>query len=154
MIGMTYKKRKIILIIIYVLFLFIHLWLRTMQCLGLPPFEYRIFSCNWIPFFDFFDFLQQQGCIIAIGKILFYFVLGMLILLIMYHTQNKKRNFWFIAISTIILEELLNLTFNSSIVVVFNINNIILYLIGLLVANWLGFQILSVLQSKSTKPHN
>lgn len=148
--------RKIATILLYIFCLLIHFFARTRRLFGIPPFDNRIISYNWIPFWNFGEFIQQQGYIIAIGKILFYLVLGIDILLIIYQTKNRKKKFWFVAISTIILEELLNLTFCSARVVVFNINNVILYLTGLLVAYWLGLRFFPVLQSKLKLPkrHN
>ena len=133
---MQYKKRyKIIGVVILVLLVLIHLCLRIGWWLVGLPVDQREqwYGFNWIPFAGFIDFLKQQGAFKIVGKVVYYAVYGILFSLLLQNRPHLVRNFALVSLFTIVLEEALFLLLDRDTIVVFDMNNIVLYLCGLVI---------------------
>ena len=125
--GIKYK----IVIFLYVFLVFLHLVLRTRGLLAFPLGRFMQFGINIIPFKDFAPFLIQQGAFKIAGKIAYYFIYALPIAEYVRPFLDRNRLFIAYSLFTILLEEMLNLLFSGQYSVIFDMNNIMLYLVGL-----------------------
>ena len=140
--AMTRKKWRAVMITVYILLILAHFYLRSQRMIWIPFLTIRdqLFGVNLIPFFGFSEYIQFQLPFIGLMKIGFYAVISAPLLFFSDRFQHKTAAFWCLSAATIALESLLRLIFQNG-AVIFEINNLLLYGIGLLLGRWIFLSI-------------
>ena len=139
---MTRKKWRAVMITVYILLILVHFYLRSQGIIWIPFLWDRDqhFGVNFIPFFRFSEYLRFQLPFIGLMKIGLSAVMSAPLLFFSDRFQHKTAAFWLLTAATIALESILRLIFQNG-AVIFEINNLLLYGIGLLLGRWIFLSI-------------